>query len=571
MNETQINNFLRCLIQIDDLNYLALHAHSAGISDLNSTTVATHSSDRQPKHDDHNDDTSSSHDLLIAKVTAMVVLFCASALCGSIPFLLNRFFRWTERHANTRSATVVKCLLYFGGGVLLATTFLHLLPEVQESIEQLQECDILPTLSFSMAELLMCSGFFLMYLIDELLYSYIHQHVRLMEHDAGAAFERGRSIRNSYLMRGSNKDPTALSEEPNKGCDIASFETKSEPKTEGALAVAGVSETPGRTGSLSLQNLIANDVENQKYRQKQYKEDMSGDHQLKEQTEGKESYEVPQVIPQPHHHHHHHHHHAHQQQHGHSHFPLEVGTDGSDVFASSLRGLFIVLALSLHEMFEGMAIGLESDASDVWFMFGAVSAHKLVLAFCVGVELIVARTRFLLCTVYILTFAVVSPIGIGIGILISHNEGITSPTMSSAILQGLACGTLLYVVFFEILQKNHAGLIAYLSLLVGFLVMFGLQQLGEDGHGHSHGSCGNSSDYDHDHTDEQTDAEILLMNRVQNAYTIQTPIQVFRSQYQYQHHPHSSHGVNESNNFARELQILRQASEKIIQNDSKIN
>jgi len=124
-----------------------------------------------------------------------------------------------------------------------------------------------------------------------------------------------------------------------------------------------------------------------------------------------------------------------------------------------------------------MAIGLESSASSVWFMFGAVSAHKLVLAFCVGVELIVARTRMTLAVLYVLTFAVVSPLGIGIGILINHGQETTGPSLVSAILQGFACGTLIYVVFFEILSKNRSGLRAYLALFVGFLVMFGLQQL----------------------------------------------------------------------------------------------
>jgi solute carrier family 39 (zinc transporter), member 1/2/3 len=43
----------------------------------------------------------------------------------------------------------------------------------------------------------------------------------------------------------------------------------------------------------------------------------------------------------------------------------------------------------------------------------------------------------------------------------------------------LASGTLLYVVFFEILQEHRTGLTQYVSILVGFLVMFGLQMLSE--------------------------------------------------------------------------------------------
>ncbi|XP_054746600.1 uncharacterized protein LOC129251263 isoform X1 [Anastrepha obliqua] len=582
MNETQVNKFLRCLLQIDDLNYLALHARAAATGGLKYSkaqyqqTTDEISRDSSDHNHDHDGEASSNRDLVVAKVTAMVVLFCASTLCGAIPFMLNRFFHWTETHANARSVTVVKTLLYFGGGVLLATTFLHLLPEVQEAVEQLQECSILPQLSFSLAELLMCCGFFLMYLIEELLHSYIQRDIKMMEYDTGvaAAFERGRSIRCSYLLRSSNKDATVPTEEPcqDGGNFIGKLADNCNIKSTAGLVMSSVPsvsdsnmENTGhktiQPGSLSMQDLIANDAENQKYSQHQYKERIPADLQIQHQQEERKTYDLSQ--PQQHQHHHHHHLHHQKQQHGHSHLSIDVSSDRADTITSSLRGLFIVLALSLHELFEGMAIGLESDASDVWFMFGAVSAHKLVLAFCVGVELIVAHTRFVLCSVYVLTFAVVSPIGIGIGILISHSDTISSPSLPSAILQGLACGTLLYVVFFEILSKNHAGLVAYFSLMIGFIAMFGVQQLGADANGHSHSSCISSDNHDHD-------GKLFLLKGAQNVYTTEAAINASNSQHRHQHHE-ISYNDDGNGNFERELKILRQASLKLIQNNNKDN
>lgn len=41
----------------------------------------------------------------------------------------------------------------------------------------------------------------------------------------------------------------------------------------------------------------------------------------------------------------------------------------------------------------------------------------------------------------------------------------------------MASGTLLYVVFFEILQEHRSGFNQYLSILFGFILMFGLQLL----------------------------------------------------------------------------------------------
>ena len=49
---------------------------------------------------------------------------------------------------------------------------------------------------------------------------------------------------------------------------------------------------------------------------------------------------------------------------GHSH--LVLGEE--DSVASALRGLLIVLALSVHELFEGLAVGLESSVGNVWYV-----------------------------------------------------------------------------------------------------------------------------------------------------------------------------------------------------------
>lgn len=49
--------------------------------------------------------------------------------------------------------------------------------------------------------------------------------------------------------------------------------------------------------------------------------------------------------------------------HGHSHLNIP---SSNDTIVATLRGLLIVLALSIHELFEGLAVGLESSAANVW-------------------------------------------------------------------------------------------------------------------------------------------------------------------------------------------------------------
>ena len=78
--------------------------------------------------------------------------------------------------------------------------------------------------------------------------------------------------------------------------------------------------------------------------------------------------------------------------------------------------------------------------------------------------------------------------GIGIGIAMTTNssggENLAADSLSSLIMQGLACGTILYVAFFEILErersKSTVGLIQWTLLVFGFLAIMGLQLLSKN-------------------------------------------------------------------------------------------
>lgn len=139
-----------------------------------------------------------------------------STICGVIPFKLAKVFKWTEpidpnAVKKNGSATTVNLLLCFGGGVLLATTFLHLLPEINHTIKILEEDGILPVMNLNLGELLMMIGFFVIYLIEELVHNYLHRHQQKKEKEKKAledlgAFARGVDVRNSSMMKGSRGD-----------------------------------------------------------------------------------------------------------------------------------------------------------------------------------------------------------------------------------------------------------------------------------------------------------------------------------------------------------------------------
>lgn len=79
--------------------------------------------------------------VVLAKGVAMAVLFCASMICGIAPLLISKKFNLVsaEDASNLKSTNrIVMTLLSFGGGVLLSTTFMHLIPEIEHNVEYLQ-------------------------------------------------------------------------------------------------------------------------------------------------------------------------------------------------------------------------------------------------------------------------------------------------------------------------------------------------------------------------------------------------------------------------------------------------
>ena len=152
-----------------------------------------------------------------------------------------------------------------------------------------------------------------------------------------------------------------------------------------------------------------------------------------------------------------------------------------------IRDVLTVLALSFHAVFEGLAIGLEDSTADVWTLFAAIASHKLVITFVVGLELVIACTPLKLFSLYMVSFALVSPVGVAIGLAVSEGAvlGTSEEThyLVIGILQGLAAGTILYVVVFEILQREKSkavpGLLQLAFVLLGFAAMLCIELFGE--------------------------------------------------------------------------------------------
>lgn len=396
--------------------------------------------------------------LTVAKTFAMLVLGLGSFVLGVVPIKLTKWWRRKPAVGNSASAgghrhggdtaagsPIVSLLLCFGGGVLLFTTLLHLQPEVREGVSELQKSGQLPNGQGleHLGDLIFCLGFFMVFLVDEVVHSVLdrctasHTDKNSAEevlHRSMSLRRRTMSIPRASLNGGSPSSiPSVtggMSTASNKELLKESSENRYRPAMWDTVGSVGSDDfrLNGHNKQLSLQRF--NDD-----KEKQMKLESGGE------------------------------------------------SDNEDE-EHSFRGLFAVLALSFHEVFEGLAIGLEERIGNMWYLFIAVATHKLVIAFCIGLELAWSKTRRPVLVMYVATFAIVTPVGIIIGmLLVQSGSGGTadgSPGRIAVVLQGLAAGTLLYVVFFEVLARHkQSGFSHLMSIILGFSILLVLQMISE--------------------------------------------------------------------------------------------
>ncbi|EEB14858.1 zinc/iron transporter, putative [Pediculus humanus corporis] len=158
---------------------------------------------------------------------------------------------------------------------------------------------------------------------------------------------------------------------------------------------------------------------------------------------------------------------------------------------SPVSGLITIAALSFHDIFEGIAIGIEQDLNSILFLYLSIASHKYAIAFCIGMDLVVAGSRLKMIVLSMMVFSLVSPVGVIIGtVVVAENtlrEKYEIDSPASVIMQGIAGGTLIYIVCFEVLQRevtdtHKKGIQNVMFVIFGFLVTLGFKILT----GHSH-------------------------------------------------------------------------------------
>jgi zinc transporter 1/2/3 len=95
--------------------------------------------------------------------------------------------------------------------------------------------------------------------------------------------------------------------------------------------------------------------------------------------------------------------------------------------------------------------------SNAWKALWTVSLHKVFAAIAMGIALLrmLPNRPLLSCALYAFAFAISTPIGVAIGIIIdSTTEGSTADWVY-AISMGLACGVFIYVAINHLLAKGY--------------------------------------------------------------------------------------------------------------------
>ena len=151
---------------------------------------------------------------------------------------------------------------------------------------------------------------------------------------------------------------------------------------------------------------------------------------------------------------------------------------------SSLRSLILLTALSLHSIFEGLAVGLQKKSDDVISIFAALVIHKSIVSFSLGMNVIQSKLSHAAIIRAIVFFSIMSPAGIAIGIGIIDLWDTSTSNLVQSMLSGIACGTFLYVTFFEVLPSEFNSpdqrLLKVLFLILGFSTITGVLFLDND-------------------------------------------------------------------------------------------
>jgi len=392
-------------------------------------------------------------ELNICKVIGLIVLPIVSLFCAFLPLKIrkvSKFFR-SKSERKDSILTVIQC---FGGGILLGTSLIILLPEIREGLSAYNDASI------PLAELLLSAGFFIIYLIKELSTFAMPDCSRHLSHFQIFSEEQDE---NENIDKNKPKPIRTSTPEPietNEGRDTVdqNIQNNSSSNRFNEISLDAITSSPPEdlnqsdnsfssfnpkyAGSLntSTQSMFPNyrpNVEASKV----------------QRSTLKHSFQLPKINLKS---------------------PNTDNTDsggatnkGHSIFSISRQELIAISLLSLYSVIEGLVVGLGLTNNNVWQLFAVILVHQIITSISLGIAMSMGKSSI----ASILLHSVSSCIGVAIGIGISSIES----NLEIYIITGVASGAILYLVILEVIhqeksRQNVSGLLQFGSLLFGFII-----------------------------------------------------------------------------------------------------
>ena len=126
----------------------------------------------------------------------------------------------------------------------------------------------------------------------------------------------------------------------------------------------------------------------------------------------------------------------------------------------------LMIALSVHSIFEGMALGLSKNETDVINMMIAILIHKGAAGSSLGISLVKTFPNdFRLCRWLVFTFSIATPFGVVLGIALAGADDIYEVVFNS-----IAAGTFLYIACSEVIMHEFSAVGNRYWKLLAFLI-----------------------------------------------------------------------------------------------------
>jgi len=378
------------------------------------------------------------------KLIALVALFLLSMIFGAIPLKLSRDLSSQNTRRSRLRNLLISLSNCFAGGVFFSTVILDLFPEVKDTItEALAEVEI--ETKFPLSDFIIGFGFIMMLIIEQFVHSccsnsWLSHHGHEHEQKVNINDDEFAHIYDHEADRQNERSPL-LNENTNDTI---------ESKVKKQVSVGPTEILHGNSISYSDDD---NEIENI-LEQSQQSNVTSASYDTFYSQHGT-------------------HHRVRRLQRTKSLASMQSQTH------SNFRTFVLVFAISLHSLFEGLAVGVVVKTNVLLQLVVALLIHKSIIAFSIGVQLVDADLPSSTVLICLGIFGIMCPIGIGIGLAVLHTFSTVVRLFFSGVLQGIATGTFLYVTFFEVLPhelniEDDKKPLKILFVLLGYITITGI-------------------------------------------------------------------------------------------------